>query len=189
MRPSWTASAALAISISFRTVASGSLNGLGSANFTGFVLGGDVGDVDQGILEAVAIKHLAAGTAHHRAGLLRWQLFASCPHFIFARGPVALIAPCPKVSLGSVCQKYLPRGFEVGTGLVEGGSGAALVFARMRPGIEAAMPLPRILIMRDAAADRDRSGVHIPVVDVAAFLAGVSRSAAGELGHAPLKRG
>src|SRR5467141_1312262 len=37
MRPSWTASAALAISISFRTAASGSLNGLGSANFTGFV--------------------------------------------------------------------------------------------------------------------------------------------------------
>src|SRR6267142_5766223 len=43
---------------------------------------------------------------------------SSCPHFIFARGPVALIAPCPKVRLGSVCQKYLPRGFEVGTGLV-----------------------------------------------------------------------
>src|SRR6266700_4000065 len=42
MRPSWTASAALAISISFRTAASGSLNGLGSANFTGFVLGWDV---------------------------------------------------------------------------------------------------------------------------------------------------
>src|SRR5260370_31363465 len=39
MRPSWTASAAFAISISFRTAASGSLNGLGSANFTGFVLG------------------------------------------------------------------------------------------------------------------------------------------------------
>jgi hypothetical protein len=27
--------------------------------------------------------------------------------------------------------------------------------------------------------------VHIPVVDVPAFLAGVSRSAAGELGHSP----
>jgi hypothetical protein len=31
--------------------------------------------------------------------------------------------------------------------------------------------------------------VHIPVVDVPAFLAGVGRSAAGELGHAALKRG
>jgi hypothetical protein len=40
-----------------------------------------------------------------------------------------------------------------------------------------------------ARADRDRAGVHIPVVDVPAFLAGISRSAAGELGHAPLKRG
>src|SRR5258708_5974549 len=42
MRASWTGSAALAISISFRTAASGSLNGLGSANFTGFVLGCDM---------------------------------------------------------------------------------------------------------------------------------------------------
>jgi len=41
----------------------------------------------------------------------------------------------------------------------------------------------------DAAADRDRAGVDIAVVNVPAFLAGVSRSAAGELGHAPLKRG
>jgi|SRR5450631_1707587 len=164
MRASWTASATLAISISFRIAASGSLNGLCSANFTGFVLGVDVRDVNQGVLQAVTIKHLAAGAAHHGAGLLRWQLFASCPHFIFARGPVALIAPCPKVSLRSVCQKYLPRGFEVGTGLVERGSSAALVFARMRPGIETAMPFPRILVMRDAAADRDRASVHVPVV-------------------------
>jgi len=71
------------------------------------------------------------------------------------------------------------------TGLVERGSGAALVFTRMRPGIETAMPFPRILIMGIAAADRDRAGVHIPIVDVPAFLAGVSRSAAGELGHSP----
>ena len=50
MRASWTASAALAISISFRTAASGSLNGLCSANFTGFVLGCDVRDMNQGVL-------------------------------------------------------------------------------------------------------------------------------------------
>jgi hypothetical protein len=30
--------------------------------------------------------------------------------------------------------------------------------------------------------------VHVAVIDVPAFLAGVSRSAAGEGGHAPLKR-
>jgi hypothetical protein len=51
------------------------------------------------------------------------------------------------------------------------------------------MPLPRILVMGIASADRDRAGVHIPVVDVPAFLAGISRSAAGEFGHALLKRG
>jgi hypothetical protein len=40
----------LAISISFRTAASGSLNGLCSAKFTGFVLGRDVRDMNQGVL-------------------------------------------------------------------------------------------------------------------------------------------
>jgi hypothetical protein len=42
--------------------------------------------------------------------------------------------------------------------------------------------------MRDAGADRDRPGVHVAIVDVPAFLAGVFRLAEGELGHAPLKR-
>ena len=37
--------------------------------------------------------------------------------------------------------------------------------------------------MRVAGTDRDRAGVHIPVIDVPAFLGGVSRSTAGELGH------
>jgi len=50
------------------------------------------------------------------------------------------------------------------------------------------MPLPRILIVRIARADRDRAGVDIAVVDVPAFLAGVSRSATGEGGHSLLKR-
>jgi hypothetical protein len=40
-----------------------------------------------------------------------------------------------------------------------------------------------------AGADRDRAGVDIAVIDVPAFLAGFGRSAAGELGHAALKRG
>ena len=62
-------------------------------------------------------------------------------------------------------------------------------FIMPRPGIETAMPFPRILIMGIAAADRDRAGVHIPVVDVPAFLAGFSRSTAGEFRHTPLKRG
>jgi hypothetical protein len=39
-----------------------------------------------------------------------------------------------------------------------------------------------------AAADRDRADAHVTVVDVPAFLAGIGRSAAGEFGHAALKR-
>src|SRR6266852_6071109 len=142
MRASWTASAELAISISFRTAASGSLNGLGSANFTGFVLGGDVGDVGQGILEAVAIKHLAAGTAHHRAGLLRRQPLARVPHRIFPSRPVALIAPSLKISLSSFRQKHPPCALEIGAGLVEGGGRAVLLLARIGSRVKPAMPLP-----------------------------------------------
>jgi hypothetical protein len=44
------------------------------------------------------------------------------------------------------------------------------------------------LLIRIAAADRDRADAHVTIVDVPAFLAGISRSAAGEFGHAPLKR-
>ena len=44
--------------------------------------------------------------------------------------------------------------------------------------------------MRNAGSDRDRPGMHVSVIDVPAFLAGISGAAAGEGGHgAPLKRG
>jgi hypothetical protein len=49
------------------------------------------------------------------------------------------------------------------------------------------MPLPRILIMGIAGADRDRAGVDVAVVDVPAFLAGISRSAAGEFGQCAIE--
>ena len=43
--------------------------------------------------------------------------------------------------------------------------------------------IPRVFIMRVAAADRDRTGEHVTIVDVPAFLTGIGRSAAGESGH------
>src|SRR5882757_8947571 len=36
----------------------------------------------------------------------------------------------------------------------------------------------------NSVAHCDRAGVHVPVIDVPAFLAGIGRSAAGESGHA-----
>jgi len=39
-----------------------------------------------------------------------------------------------------------------------------------------------------AASDCDRTGLDIAVINVPAFLAGIGRSAAGESGHAALKR-
>src|ERR1700675_4414691 len=147
MRPSWTASAALAISISFRTVASGSLNGLGSANVTGFVLGGDVGDVDQGILEAVAVEGFAAGALHQRTRFLRRKPLTGLPHRIFSRGPISLVTQGLKICFGPVRKKHPPGALEIGASLVEGGGRAILLLARLRSRIETAMPLPRILIM------------------------------------------
>jgi hypothetical protein len=56
-------------------------------------------------------------------------------------------------------------------------------------GIEAAGPAPLVLVVRNAAPDGDRVDVHVTVTDVPARFASVSRSAAGEGGHAPMKRG
>src|SRR5450755_814521 len=49
--------------------------------------------------------------------------------------------------------------------------------------------IPRARCHAGCRCARDRAGVNIAVVDVPAFLAGFSRSTAGELGHAPSKRG
>ena len=42
--------------------------------------------------------------------------------------------------------------------------------------------------MRITDAPRDRSDANVTVIDVPAFLAGIGRAAAGESGHAALKR-
>jgi hypothetical protein len=59
----------------------------------------------------------------------------------------------------------------------------------MAAGIEAACPAPRIFPGRHAGAERDRAHAHVTVEHVPAFVGGVWRAAAGELGHALLKRG
>jgi hypothetical protein len=70
----------------------------------------------------------------------------------------------------------------------EGGGGSVLMFARVRSRIEAAAPLPRIGVVRIAAADRDRADTDIAVVDVPAIWP-FGISPAGESGHAALERG
>jgi hypothetical protein len=68
-----------------------------------------------------------------------------------------------------------------------GHAARALAWSTAR--IEAAAPFPGVLIMRVAGADCDRADVHVTVVDVPAFLEDFRIAAAGERGHAPLKRG
>jgi|SRR5216684_3522281 len=80
-----------------------------------------------------------------------------------------------------------PGALEIGAGLVEGRGGIALMFARMRTRIEAATPFPWVGVKRVADAPRDRPDADIAVVDMPAIWP-FGISAAGERGHAALKR-
>jgi len=68
-----------------------------------------------------------------------------------------LATPRPNVSLGSLRQKSLPRGFEIGAGFVES-------WRRFRPDVRLGVSpdrnrnaVPTVFVMRVAAADRDRT--------------------------------
>jgi hypothetical protein len=58
----------------------------------------------------------------------------------------------------------------------------------MTAGIEAARPAPWIFVEGNANALRDRPRVHVTIIDVPAFFAGIGRAAAREFGHTPSKR-
>jgi hypothetical protein len=143
----------------------------------------------------MAVEDIAAGALHEgAAGLPRFPFvrrksLAGIPQCIFPRCPIPLIAPRLKIGLGSFRQEPPPCVLKIGAGLFEGRRRAVLMLARMRAGIGAARPAPRIFVERNAGADLDRSGVDIAPIDVPAFVGGVGRLAAGEFGHALLKRG
>src|SRR5882672_4691945 len=90
MRASWTGSAVLAISISFRTAASGSLNGLGSANFTGFVLGWDV---------LTACRIFDGASVNRARKLARRNTMASALNATFQRPSQHRYRPIPRKTL------------------------------------------------------------------------------------------
>jgi len=59
-------------------------------------------NVDQALLEPVAVEGFAAGASHHAVRPLRRQPFAGVPQRIFPRGPIALISPFLKIGVGPV---------------------------------------------------------------------------------------
>jgi len=95
------------------------------------VLGADVRGVDQVVLQTATIKHLAAGTAHHRIGRLGRQLFPTFPHRVFPRGPVARLAPSLKIGLGAPSQKNRPGFLKGRARFVKRGSRTARLLAKM----------------------------------------------------------
>jgi hypothetical protein len=62
------------------------------------------------------------------------------------------------------------------------------MLSRMTAGVEPASPLPRIGVVRIADASCDRADAHVTVIDVPAIWP-FRIPAAGERGHAALKRG
>jgi hypothetical protein len=81
-----------------------------------------------------------------------------------------------------------PRGLEIGPGLLEGRRRATCAFPRMTAGIKTARPASGRLIARAANPLGRHAHPDLAIEDQPAFLAGIGRSAAGESGHAALKR-
>jgi hypothetical protein len=120
-------------------------------------------------------------------GRLRRHPAALVPHGIFPRGPCDRSAVFVEISLRALRKILYPGGLEIGPCLFEGFGRALDMQAMVRPRIETAVPTPLVDIDWDAGAERDRSHMHVTIVDVPAVVA-FGISAAGESGHAPLKR-
>jgi hypothetical protein len=119
---------------------------------------------------------------------IRRHALAPIEAAILLSGPSFLIAPCLEVGCRSVRQKDPPRGLEIGAGLLKGRCRTTGVFTGSAARIEAARPTPLVDINRHAGADYcDRSHMHVAIIDVPA-IGSFGISAAGEPGHAPLKR-
>jgi hypothetical protein len=84
--------------------------------------------------------------------------------------------------------KASPGVLKICAGLLDGRRRAVLVLARVGAGIEAASPAPWIFVEGNAGTDLDRAGVDIATINVPAFLRRIGTTAAGEGGHAALKR-
>ena len=78
-----------------------------------------------------------------------------------------------------------PVGLEADAGLVKSRRRTAGAFAGLAARIEAASPAPRIFIVPDAGAVRDRADMDVAVIDVPAVLA-FGIAAASEGGHTPM---
>jgi hypothetical protein len=123
--------------------------------------GGDVRDVHHGVLDAMGVNRRAARASHQRTGFLRRHPLAGFPHRIFPHGPIPRIAPRLKIGLGSFRQEPMPSILKIGPGLLEGWRRAVLMLTRMRAGIEATGPAPRVLVEGNAGADLDRARVNV----------------------------
>ena len=86
------------------------------------------------------------------------------------------------VLLGAAGEVVRPSGLEGGAGLFER-LGVSLRVALSRPVVEADLPFPMFLVVRDAGARSYRADAGIAVIDVPAFMVDVGFAAPGERAH------
>jgi hypothetical protein len=140
------------------------------------------------IFGAADIDRFTAVAPRPAIGRLRRHPAALAPHGIFPSGQCALAPIFVEISLRALREIFFPCFLEIGPCLFEGFGRALDLLAAVRPRIKAAVLSPLVDINRYAGADRDRSHMHVAIVDVPAIEA-LGISAAGERGHALLKRG
>jgi hypothetical protein len=114
---------------------------------------------------------------------------AQAGRYLSERGPVALIAPFPRVRLGSSRRKRAPCSLEVGAGGVKRVGSAVGLLARFRTPIETAETCPSRNSAGIAGSARDLSDVHVRCENLPAV--GTVRVAAPDQlseveGHGPI---
>jgi hypothetical protein len=104
-------------------------------------------------------------------------------HSVLPRCPGTLSAVPFKIGLGPLWQEDAPGFVKACPRLIKRRSGAVGVLAGMTARVEAATPFPRIFVMWDTGADRDRADTDIAIVDVPSLNVGFRIAATGEGGH------
>ena len=118
---------------------------------------------------------------------MRRERLAAFKHGVFACRPVVLIAPRLIISLGPVGRKRPPSFLEVSARLVEARRGTVKIFARIRSGIESALPAPLVDVDWTTGTARDRADAHVAKIDVPTVVT-FGIPVARKFGHALLKR-
>jgi hypothetical protein len=133
-------------------------------------------------------QRLATEAFRSTVGHLGWQPMIAVPHLVFPGGEGAFPSVFDEIGIGAPGKYRAPCPFEIAAGLIKGRGGSIGANPAVRRRIETAVPTPLININRNTGTSGDRADAGIAMIDVPTVLA-FRIAAAGESGHAVLKRG